>query len=66
MSSFYKKVLTWYCAYWVYRKIPYGEICCCGADLKNHSIWDNHSPRDAKEYAVTQWVEEKLNSDNNL
>ena len=45
-------------AMWKYRKIGYGT-CCCGADMEGHSVWDNHSPRDMKEYAVTSYVEGK-------
>lgn len=50
-------LLTFYAAHVVYRKQPYNEVCCCGQDMKSHSVWDNHSARCMKEYAVSCWVE---------
>lgn len=52
-----RKILTWWCANIIYRKQPYDEVCCCGAAMEDHSVFDNHTPRCQKEYAVTQWVD---------
>ena len=38
----------------------YNEVCCCGTGMNEHSAYDNHTPRCAKEYAVTCYVESKL------
>ena len=46
-----------------YRKIPYNEVCCCGASMDGHPTYDNHSPRCAKEYAITSYVNDKLKTE---
>lgn len=44
-----------------YRKIPYNEVCCCGEPMNGHVIYtSNHSPRCAKEYAITSYFNSKL------
>lgn len=52
----------WYllCAKWKYRKQGYNEVCCCGTCMAQHSVYDNHTPRCAKEYAITSYVEGKM------
>lgn len=53
---------NWYliCAKWKYRKQEYNEVCCCGTGMNQHSTYDNHTPRCAKEYAVICYVEGKM------
>ena len=53
---------NWYllCAKWKYRKQGYNEVCCCGSGMDQHSVYDNHTPRCDKEYAITCYVEDKL------
>lgn len=48
------------CAEWKYRNVTYDEVCCCGLEMDKHTVLDNHSPRCAKEYAVTCYVESKV------
>ena len=55
-----RKLLTWWAANVVYRKHAYDEVCCCGSDMDNHSLYDSHTPRCQKEYAVTCWVDDIL------
>lgn len=50
------KLMRYIYAKWKFRKIPYG-VCCCGANMEDHPVWDNHSPRDEKEYTITSYVE---------
>ena len=52
-----RKLLTWWAGNVVYRKQSYDETCCCGCGMNEHSLYDNHTPRCEKEYAVTQWVD---------
>jgi hypothetical protein len=58
-------------AKWKYRKIGYDEVCCCGNSMiniysaKKRKSWrgcaDYTCPsRCAKEYAITKYVEEKM------
>ncbi len=58
-----KRKLYTLIAEWKYRKHDYDEVCCCGEDMDRHTMLDNHSPRCAKEYAVSCYVESKMNKE---
>ncbi len=55
-----KRKLYTFIAEWKHRKHDYDEVCCCGLEMDKHTMLDNHSPRCAKEYAVTCYVESKM------
>lgn len=59
-----KRKFYTYVAEWKYRKHDYDEVCCCGLEMDKHTMPNsNHLARCAKEYAVTCYVESKMNKE---
>lgn len=53
------KTIFWTLVYkFKFRKYPYNEVCCCGSD--GDHMFENHTYRCAKEYAITSAVESKV------